>query len=281
MSRFVSGRDERNPTNFLKSTGDTATGPITSPNPTELTQLSTVAYANVQIAAIPISSNTLQDGYLAGYDGIECSGTWTVPAGVGNIFVQIWGGGAGGAMNCTWRVGAPGGGGGYSHRSIAVTPGQVYCFCAGGGGRGGCVYPGAKRGCPGCNSRFCGNGVCMIACGGTSTSCWGTWGGDAACGGLASGGDINIPGGWGMQSSCCSCRVNKQCGPGGWCYTPSLIAGGSFLGAPNQQTFWCQCVPNTCGLPFGGGGFGGFSGMYSGGCSCGTSGGPGAVIIWY
>lgn len=281
MSRFVSGRDLRDTNDLLRTTGDTATGPIESPSPTVGAHLSNVLYANSAIAAIPAQSNTFQNGWLAGYCGIECSGSWTVPSGVNNIFVQIWGGGAGGAMNCTWRVGAPGGGGGYSHRSIPVTPGQTYCFCAGGGGRGGCAYPGAKRGCPGCNSRFCGNGICMIACGGTSTSCNGTFAGDGACGGLASGGDINIPGGWGMQFGCCSCRINKQCGPGSFCYTPSIIAGGSFLGAPNQRTFWCQCVPNLCGLPFGGGGFGGFSGMYSGGCSCGTSGGPGAVIIWF
>jgi len=281
MSRFVSGRDQRDTANSLRRTGDTATGAIVSPAPVANSDLATVAYGTARIAAIPAPSNSFQEVYLAGYCGTGCAGSYTVPTGVTNIFVQTWGGGAGGAMNCTWRAGSPGGGGGYSHRSIAVTPGQTYCWCAGGGGRGGFAYPGAKRGCPGCPSRFCGNGICMIACGSTSTSCRGTNSGDASCGGQASGGDVNIPGGFGLQMGCCSCRINKQCGPGGWCYTPTLMAGGSFLGAPNQRMFWCQCFPNVCGLPFGGGGFGGISGMYSGGCSCGTSGGPGAVIIWY
>jgi hypothetical protein len=121
----------------------------------------------------------------------------------------------------------------------------------------------------------------MVACGGTSASCWGTWGGIASCGGLASGGDINIPGGWGIQTSCCSCRVNKQCGPGSFCYSPVLMAGGTFLGAPNNRSPHCICISPCCGLPFGGGGIGGVSGMYSGGCSCGTTGGPGAVTIWF
>lgn len=284
MSRFVSGRDRRDTNDVLRTTGDTATGAILSPSPTTSTHLTNVAYVNTALSALPLPSNTVNCVFLAGYNGLECSGTWTVPSGVSNIVVQTWGGGAGGAMNCTWRAGAPGGGGGYSQRTIAVTPGQQFCFCAGGGGRGGCSYPGAKRGCPGCNSRFCGpvgaGTVCMIACGAFSTSCAGTFL-ENACGGRAYGGDINVPGGDGAQFGCCSCRINKQCGPGGYCYSPSLIAGGTFLGAPNQRMFWCSCVPNVCGLPFGGGGFGGISGMYSGGCSCGTSGGPGAVIIWF
>lgn len=285
MSRFVSGRDDKDSNNLLRTDGAAATGAISSPPPTVGSHLSTLQHANTLIATIPAAGNSLQDSYLAGYDGTGCAGLWTVPSGVSNIFVQIWGGGAGGAMNCTWRAGAPGGGGGYSHRSIAVTAGQQFCYCAGGGARGGCAYPGAKRSCPGCNSRFCGptagGTVCMVSCGGTSASCWGTWGGDASCGGLASGGDINVPGGWGIQTSCCSCRVNKQCGPGSFCHTPVLLAGGSFLGAPNLQSHPCICISPCRGLPFGGGGIGGVSGMYSGGCSCGTSGGPGAVIIWY
>lgn len=285
MSRFVSGRDDKNTNNILETTGDTATGAIISPTPTQNNHLATLGYATTAIASIPVASNTLNCVFVGGYDGAGCDGTWTVPTGVTNIFVQIWGGGAGGAMGCNWKAGAPGGGGGYSHRSIPVTPGQVFCFCAGGGGRGGCQYPGAKRGCTGCNSRFCGptsgGTVCMIACGASSTSCGGTTFGERSCGGFSSGGDINIPGGDGIQAGCCSCMINK-CATASGCYTPSIWAGGSFLGAQNQRLPTCGlCSPGRCGAAFGGGGFGGIFSTYGGQCWCGSSGGPGAVMIWF
>jgi hypothetical protein len=287
MSRFISGQDERFQESERKVnlSGGTVTGVINSPNPSANNHLANLSYVNTIVAGLPLASNTNSCVFLASWAGTGCTGTWTVPANVTNIFVQVWGGGAGGSQACSWRAAAPGGGGGYSHRSIATSPGQVWCYCAGGGGDFGRNYPGPKRGCQGCTSRFCGptsgGTVCMIACGGCSGLCSGTLYGTRACGGLSSGGDINIPGGDGYQFACCSQGVNKQCGTGRCWSNQFITAGGSFLGAPNRQMRACVCVPDHCGLPFGGGGHGGVSGMYSNVCSCGVSGGPGAVLIWF
>jgi trimeric autotransporter adhesin len=52
--------------------------------------------------------------------------TWTVPAGVTEIWAKCWGAGAGG-------VGAWGGGGGYIWGAMAVTPGEVLDILLGAG----------------------------------------------------------------------------------------------------------------------------------------------------
>jgi hypothetical protein len=59
------------------------------------------------------------------------SGSWTVPAGVTKIMVEIWGGGGGGSK------GAGGGGGGYLMAILNVTPGESIPYTIGGGGTGG------------------------------------------------------------------------------------------------------------------------------------------------
>jgi hypothetical protein len=58
--------------------------------------------------------------------------SWTAPAGVTHVLVEIWGGGGGGGDLLGWG----GTGGAYSRSVIAVTPGSVYTVTVGGGGRG-------------------------------------------------------------------------------------------------------------------------------------------------
>lgn len=287
MSRFISGRDLRFVnTDSVPLSGATVTTAIGSTaTPSAANHLVTKSYVDTAVANLPFAGNSLQEVYQGGVYGTGCAGTWTVPSNVTNIFVQVWGGGGGGGMNCNWKAASPGGGGGYSHRSIPVTGGQVFCYCAGGGGRGGVNYPGAKVGCAGCNSRFCGptsgGTVCVISCGGSGGSCNGNIYGTRVCGGLSSGGDINIPGGDGYQFSCCACAVIK-CQGAPNCYSATIIAGGSFLGAPNSNRLtMCCCRHPDNGCPFGGGGHGGLAGGYSNSCSPGRTGGGGAVIIWY
>lgn len=295
MSRFVSGRTMRPGADLsdgIANTGATATGEILSTGtPVAATNLVTKAYVDALALTLPLPGNTTACAWIAAGDsGTQCNGTFTVPTGVSNIFVQVWGAGGGGGMNCSWKVGAPGGGAGYAHKSIAVSASQVFCYCAGHGGQGGC-YPSSKNGQTGCHSVFWGptSGAshCVIGCGGCGGGCNGTTYSRRSCGGCSQGGNVNIQGGEGHQSSCCSCGVTKCANT--LCYTAQIFAGGSFLGAPTRYLYACYglCCPGAtlgghgCGMPFGGGGFGGLSGFYSGGCACGSSGGGGAVVVWF
>jgi len=65
--------------------------------------------------------------------------SWTVPLGVTEVTVEVWGGGGGGGGTNKGAKGASGGGGGaYSKKSnIAVTPGNTYTVNVGAGGAGG------------------------------------------------------------------------------------------------------------------------------------------------
>jgi len=67
--------------------------------------------------------------------------TWTVPAGVTSITVEVWGGGGGGGGG-GWDnalSGGSGGSGGYSSSIITVTPGTIYNIIVGVGGAAGSV----------------------------------------------------------------------------------------------------------------------------------------------
>lgn len=68
----------------------------------------------------------------------KSSGTWTVPADVTQITVEVWGAGGGGGGNYSNKDGAGGGGGGgYSRGVFSVTAGNTYTITVGQGGNGG------------------------------------------------------------------------------------------------------------------------------------------------
>jgi len=60
--------------------------------------------------------------------------SWTAPAGVTHVLVEMWGGGAGGGSV------DGGGGGAYSRSMIAVTPGSTYTIIVGAGGAAGGLF---------------------------------------------------------------------------------------------------------------------------------------------
>ena len=62
--------------------------------------------------------------------------TWTVPAGVTSVEVELWGGGGGGSAILA-NPGNGGGGGAYVRAVEAVTPGEVITYAVGAGGGGG------------------------------------------------------------------------------------------------------------------------------------------------
>jgi hypothetical protein len=133
--------------------------------------------------------NSLTSGHTIN-TGFTTSGTWTCPAGVTSIMVQLWGGGGGGSQatgstgcyfaggSCGYRQGAcggAGGSGGYNRAIISVIPGNSYSITVGSGGSGGAA---SVDGTDGQITSF--NGI-LSAAGGTrgtgagvsSSTCWG------------------------------------------------------------------------------------------------------------
>ena len=99
--------------------------------------------------------------------------TWTVPADVTWVGVEMWGGGGsgGGVVSCC-GTGWGGGHGAYARKLMTVTPGDVYTICA--AGTTNC--PTTMTGTVGGTSYMCKNGVsCMTAAGGIpgqNCCCW-------------------------------------------------------------------------------------------------------------
>ncbi|MDX1407705.1 MAG: hypothetical protein R3330_06210, partial [Saprospiraceae bacterium] len=67
--------------------------------------------------------------HLKDFFNPAAANNWTVPAGVTEIVVEIWGAGGGGAP------GGGGGAGGYVYAKLTVSPGDVYTFNLGEGGQ--------------------------------------------------------------------------------------------------------------------------------------------------
>jgi gliding motility-associated-like protein len=150
--------------------------------------------------------------------------SWTVPACVNSVTVEVWGGGGGGGAVwsrfdppsnspssdeiCTGAGG--GGGGGYTRRTYTVVPGQTYTIVVGSGGIGGIVNNSlstnrAQNGSPGGNSTFSGPATLGP---GTLTAFGGNGGGAAnilrSCLGGCSGAvhqGVNGPGGTGGSAA--------------------------------------------------------------------------------
>ena len=114
-------------------------------------------------------------------------GTFTVPAGVTKIKVEVVGGGGGGGSSCT-NAGSGGGGGGISIGLFTVTPGTNYTVTVAGAVAGNFSYCFAGGGSNGGTSSFVGTGINMTATGGSGGT---NAGGGAGIGGIGSGGYYN------------------------------------------------------------------------------------------
>ena len=68
-------------------------------------------------------------GFSQTVETFTISGTFTVPAGVSTITVELWGAGGGGGNGSGRREG--GGGGGYSFGNVSVTPGEIINYTVG------------------------------------------------------------------------------------------------------------------------------------------------------
>jgi hypothetical protein len=136
------------------------------------------------------------------------SDTFTVPAGVTSVTVEVWGGGGGGGGRSSSRSGGAGGGGGgaYAEGTVSVTPGESYTVMVGAGGAGGPT--GNNDGDDGEDSWF-GSPSTVLACGGEGGE--GGTSGDGGRGGRASDseGSVRYSGGDGADGT------NSRSGGGG------------------------------------------------------------------
>ncbi|MDD3892086.1 MAG: hypothetical protein PHE03_07260, partial [Bacteroidales bacterium] len=181
---------------------------------------------------------------------------FTVPAGVTEITVEVWGaGGGGGGSSQNNQGGSGGGGGGYALRIISVTPGQSIPFTVGAGGTAG-----------GANNGTGGNGKQSVFYS-TLTANGGTGGGgnrgDIGEGGTATGGSVNTTGDSGIKGT-------NSGGNGGAGANGGAGGTGNTNGAGGNGT-----------IPGGGGGGGERSGIWFGTSYAGGAGANGQVTITY
>ncbi len=178
--------------------------------------------------------------------------TYTIPAGVTKIMVEVWGGGGGGGNSSATVTGAlsSGAGGGYGRSILSVSSGTSYSVVVGAGGNAG--------GGDGGNSSF---GTLITSTGGIGGNSIGIY---KIPDGGTSNGTFNITGGQGNFDS-----SNTARGPyGGGSYGSHGGRGGTngILASPGNS-------------PGGGGGGGaGYSGAT---WVPGAAGGAGRVVIWY
>jgi hypothetical protein len=180
--------------------------------------------------------------------------TWTVPAGVTKIMVEVWGGGGGGNYNPHINLGGytkSGGGGGYGKGIFTITSGS-YMVIVGSGGRG--ASPPLGNGKDGGTSSF---GSLISATGGGGGTY--VYGGGGPGNGGSSNAYINIRG--------------KRGGENVWAGGGSAGGGGEGGAVPLVEP--PQQYMN--GIAPGGGG----SGANEGYNAAGGDGASGRVIVWW
>jgi hypothetical protein len=211
------------------------------------------------------------------------STTWTCPAGVTSVDVEMWGGGGGGGGDGTSNTAGGGGGGSGAYRkvvNVAVTPGNSYTITVGNGGSGGSSFSG--DGGKGGQSIFVGDNETVKAgggCGGRGNDDGSSSDGAGGCTNTSSGALGCFPFG-----SDCSPQFaffpnvatngtggetgNNRGGAGG-----TNAAAGSGNGGASRTT---DGVGNPGTQPGGGGGGAYRTGSFS---RAGASGGAGRIIL--
>jgi hypothetical protein len=183
--------------------------------------------ATWQTAAVSTGSFTNMQVYAT-----AGTNTFTVPAGVTKIMIEVWGGGGGGGASGA-NPGSPAGGGGYGKDIITVTPGTAYTVTVGAAGVQGTSGASGTTG-----------GTTSV---GTLISATGGAGGGANCGGPGWGGSstarINVAGQRGQVYGSCSTGVGGSSPNGGYGTNwgggfPGAGGAGSQVGAVGQVIIW-------------------------------------------
>ncbi len=230
----------------------------------------TLPNMNIGTPTAGVLTNTTGGGGLRSFQ-IFTSGsaaTYTKPANVTSILVEVIGGGGGGggitATASTIGAAAGGGAGGYTRKYIAAASG-TYTYTVGGGGAGGV---GNANGTTGTASTFStltanggvgGNGIAGVAASIASTAIGGA-------GGTATGGDINVQGsagGYGFVT-----LTSSAAGKGG-----ASILGGECAGQS------ATVANGIAGQNYGSGGGGALGGLGTV-TQNGGAGATGVIIVW-
>ena len=200
-------------------------------------------------AAIVASKLSGVESGLTSVQTFTSSGTWTRPSGITKVIVEVQGGGGAGIRASGTTKQNCGGGGGYSRKLIDVSSISTATVTIGAGGAGTSTLDG--MGDDGGNSIWSDGTNTLTGSGGakaTSTDY------TPGVGGTASGGDLNISGGYGGL-------------------TTSPIGGGSFLGYGGQRQHDAAHVVGCDGVLGGGGA------TARNDCGRGGNGGDGIVIV--
>jgi hypothetical protein len=227
----------------------------------------TVTYAQTQVTAANITVlptapfltwklPSLRPGFGSGVQTFLASGGFNVPAGVTQVEVEIWGGGAGSYASVPGLPSGGGSGGGYARKLVTgLTPGQTIAVTVGAGGTAGTTLGVAAN--AGGTSSF---GQFVSATGGSlnylASPSAPMNGGTPS--GIGVGGDVNFAGSAGQAG------ILNQGGMGG----ASAIGG-----AQNSGT-----TGNTGNFP-GGGAAGAGTGANSNTAYAGAAGGGGLVVV--
>lgn len=152
----------------------------------------------IALAANDTSVTVVGQTYSYGTPG---SDTWTVPANVTSVKVKVWGAGGsagtGEKITDAHRSGQGGGAGGYSEKTLTVTPGDVYSLVVGAGGQGIKSTIEGRVGNEGTETRFEGSFGFIRATGGQGGASFmghGNPTSDLGFGGYGEGGDVNSTG---------------------------------------------------------------------------------------
>ncbi len=227
----------------------------------------TVSYGQTQVTAgnigiIPTAPfltwklPVLRPGFGSGVQTFVASGQFTVPAGVTQVEVEIWGAGSGSYASVPLTASGGGSGGGYAKKLVTgLTPGQTIPLTVGAGGLAGTT--GGVAAGPGGTSTF---GLFVSATGGSlnpqaTTS---SPGNGATPPGVGVGGDVNLTGSAGQAA------MSGQGGMGG---APPIG------GAQNSGT------NGNHGSTPGGGASGAGSGPTGNSVFNGGAGGDGLVVV--
>jgi len=214
-----------------------------------------VGYAQTTITNIVTHSSApflrwklpaLSPGFGGGYQQFTTSSSFTVPPGVTQVEVELWGGGSGSYASISDAASGGGGGGGYARkRIVGLTPGQSIVVTVGAGGANGTVG-GAPAG-SGTSSSF---GPYVSATGGTLNPTANVNAPqNGASPGFGVGGDVNLTGSAGQSSFMSAGGIGGGAPMGGSQGSGGIGNGGLFPGggASGAGTGSSGTTPNNGG----------------------------------